>query len=340
MATCSSSPSIAPDVARWPCLCLALVAALAGLGCARNAEEYQQLVRRPLAPAPRHHHALTWDPVSQRVILFAGYSVDSTGNGPLLDDLWSWDGRRWTPLAASTGIRVVGHVLFADSSGIYFKGEGRGLTGRWNGRAWDIVDQDSTTRRGGAAGALDTRRNRYAHFGGSDAPRSVNRDTWEFDGARWTRVSTVGPPPMMIAAMAYDSRRDAMVLFGGWDPSTRTTYGDTWELQLGQWHRVETSGPSPRSAAGMVYDTRRGVVLLFGGSDAASDQPLADTWTWNGSAWRRLDVTGPSPRSDAFMAYDPARGVTVLFGGMGGTPARSLGDTWEFDGSRWRQVLP
>ncbi|MCL5098587.1 MAG: hypothetical protein M1608_13870, partial [Candidatus Omnitrophica bacterium] len=134
-------------------------------------------------------------------------------------------------------------------------------------------------------------------------------------------------------AMAYDSARNRVVLFGGYGP--KTLMGDTWEWDGSTWTQVATEGPSARAFTAMAYDSRIHLTVLFGGSDAKS--PQNDTWTWDGTQWKRLEVVGPSLRSGHSMAYNSALGVTVLFGGQSpdGAP---LGDTWVFDGSRWAQV--
>ena len=289
-------------------------------------------------PAPRHHHALTWDPVRKQVLMSGGHSVDSTGNGPILDDLWSWDGQRWTALAVSTGLPLLGHSFFADRNGALFaRGGSHGVTSRWSEDRWVTVYADSALRLGGAAGAYDPTRGRFVLFGGSSGPGVVTSGTWMFNGTTWTQLDVTGPPAMMMASMVFDSKRHVMVLFGGWDPRLRRGYGETWEFDGARWRQVRITGPSARNGPGMAFDAARGEVILFGGSDPDSDTPLGDTWIYNGREWRRLNVPGPSARFEPMMAFDAERGETVLFGGHGGSPAQSLGDTWEWDGRQWRR---
>lgn len=133
--------------------------------------------------------------------------------------------------------------------------------------------------------------------------------------------------------MAYDSRREVTVLFGGITGRTRGAqlFGDTWEWDGRTWRLVATEGPSPRLGHAMVYDERRGVVILFGGNDGAFRN---ETWEWDGTEWRLAAQGGPSPRSRFGLAYDKERGVVVLFGGI----PRDLDDTWEWDGVQWRRI--
>ena len=41
------------------------------------------------APAARESHAMAFDPVTQRVLMFGGYS------GTTLQDTWEWTGTQW-----------------------------------------------------------------------------------------------------------------------------------------------------------------------------------------------------------------------------------------------------
>jgi len=124
--------------------------------------------------------------------------------------------------------------------------------------------------------------------------------------------------------MAYDSRRNVTVLFGGNDGSFD---GETWELGLDNnsgWRLRSTIGPEGRGNHGMAFDGAHGVTILFGGDTGSFE---GDTWAWNGEKWTYMSTTGPSPRMGHTMGYDTACGVTTIFGGFD----NSLdGETWVF----------
>ncbi len=46
-------------------------------------------------PTARSHHALAYDPVRDRIVLYGGYIPDR----PLLNDTWEWDGQAWSCVA-------------------------------------------------------------------------------------------------------------------------------------------------------------------------------------------------------------------------------------------------
>lgn len=145
-------------------------------------------------------------------------------------------------------------------------------------------------------------------------------------------------------AMAYDSTRGHVVLFGGRynaNPSSLGSisyFGDTWEWDGNQWTWQTSSGPSPRFGHKMAYDSARGRMVLFGGENPEVGK-VGGTWEWDGHTWILRTNSGPLARSDHAMVYDAARGRVVLFGGhrsSGGFFER-LGDTWEWDGNTWTQ---
>ncbi|HEY3451656.1 MAG TPA: hypothetical protein VGK67_35185 [Myxococcales bacterium] len=177
------------------------------------------------------------------------------------------------------------------------------------------------------------------------------------DGAGfWTdRTYRGGLPPLDGPAMAYDSGRGRLVLFGGelGSASAATAFSpDTWEWDGASWAKVATSGPRPRRNASMAYDSARGVSVLFGGrvnpgddcgeSAAGTEMSCSWTWEWDGARWMVASRGGPPSRELAAMAYDPVRARVVLFGGYrygdcgdGDASPSVCSRTWEWDGSQW-----
>jgi hypothetical protein len=174
-------------------------------------------------------------------------------------------------------------------------------------------------------------------FGGLRPDGVPLGDTWAWDGNSWHRAATEGegPTPRKWSAMAYDARRQRMILFGGLEGMARTgsSQGDTWEWDGTTWRLLTSVGPPRRDHHQIVYDRMRDKVVLFGGYDGSD--LIGDTWEWDGTAWERIDVTGPCPRAAHGMAYDEAREVVVLFGGR--TLEAFFDDTWLWDGETWLQ---
>jgi hypothetical protein len=55
-------------------------------------------------------------------------------------------------------------------------------------------------------------------------------DTWEWNGTAWTQVNLTGTKPTLRRqhAMAYDSMRGRVVMFGGVNAASRNS--QTWEF--------------------------------------------------------------------------------------------------------------
>jgi hypothetical protein len=152
----------------------------------------------------------------------------------------------------------------------------------------------------------------------------------------WKDVSpTLGPGPRYQHAMAYDSDRNRVVLFGG--RTKQGTFNDTWEFDGQRWLRVNTpnSPPNVSQDPEMVYDCHRRKMVMIRRESAAT--PVV-AWEYDGLDWTS-NVQTTAPDNGRFsIAYDVNRRVTVLFKEGGGPTAAP--ETWEYDGSLWSRRTP
>jgi hypothetical protein len=186
--------------------------------------------------------------------------------------------------------------------------------------------------------AYDASRGQVILFGGADAAGNAMNDTWEWDGADWTRRTPVDSPSRRLYhAMAYDASRGEIVLFGGIATDNGILYsvvGDTWVWNGSNWvQRFPVTNPPPRQHHAMAYDITHTEVVLFGGLIYDPDL-LADTWVWNGSNWTdKTSGPAPSPRFAHAMATAGLTAGVILFGGY--DFANFYGDTWIWNGTGW-----
>ncbi len=150
---------------------------------------------------------------------------------------------------------------------------------------------------------------------------------------------TSSPSGRSFPGLAYDSRADRVVLFGG---VFMAPLDDTWtyDLATDTWTNVTpaVSPPAPWGAT-MVYDARWDRVVLFGAGEGYGN----DTWVYDvaTNTWQDLGSAGaPSPRSFPVMVYDSTADRVVLFGGYAGTEA--MDDMWIYDlgTATWAQLHP
>lgn len=216
-----------------------------------------------------------------------------------------------------------------------------GDTWEWDGSFWTQMQDIGPAARFSCAMDYDSSSQQPVLFGGAvlttggDAVETFG-DTWHWDGADWTQVSESGPTARFNHAVAFDSARNRLVLFGGQSAfvgtAGATIFSDTWEFDGSNWTQQEDRGPAPRFGHVMAYDGI-GRVLLFGGENAS--QAFGDTWAWNGQEWVQVAEFGPSAREFAAMAAGGG-GTLVVYGGQT-YDQQVLADTWEFEGTLWTQ---
>jgi len=165
----------------------------------------------------------------------------------------------------------------------------------------------------------------------------------------WIDVPTaVAPAARTQHSMVYDSVRQRIVLFGGYQYAStggNQTFGDTWEFDGTNWTQVATVGPTPRWRAAMAFDAARGVTVLYGGT-LTGESSLADTWEWDGVAWTQRFPAGAPPNGldGATAAFDPTSNRVVLYGGLewSSTPwvtvSHFSNEVWQYDGTTWSNV--
>ncbi|MBN2445264.1 MAG: hypothetical protein JXO22_00945 [Phycisphaerae bacterium] len=262
-----------------------------------------------------------------------------------------WDGNDYRGVAVDDGIYTpIVSVSSGSSAATTVAGEAliyvrRGVAREVSGQTWErasgkwsLVESDDPPppARRDATLAYDTANDRVVLFGGRDVAGTAYGDTWTWDGDNWANLGVAGPDARYAHAVAYDSDRGKLVLFGGFVGGVPN--GETWEWDGTTWTRLApANAPSARSGHAMTYDAEREEVVLFGGQDAGGLSQ--QTWTWNGTDWTlKSPANSPSQRHAHGMAYDSSRDVLVLFGGT--TPAGTAGDVWEWDGTNWSDVTP
>ncbi|MCI4341908.1 MAG: hypothetical protein L3K11_06025 [Thermoplasmata archaeon] len=157
--------------------------------------------------------------------------------------------------------------------------------------------------------------------------------------SQWVNISKglrSAPPTRTSAGVAYDSKDNLYLLYGGRNGSQ--ILSDTWEFANGQWlDVVNGSLPGPRYGAGLTYDAIQNYFVLFGGN--TSTGAAYGTWLFQSGRWFGAVNGGqPKPRLFPQEAYDPAAKAVVMFGGL--SVGNQSGLTWWFRGGTWMQVTP
>lgn len=287
---------------------------------------------------------MVFDPVQQRVLLIGGTS-DRTSR-----ELWAWDGAAWQAIERNgPSIMAFGAAYHAGSGRVIVFGGGvptallpNNETWSWDGTTWEQHTFGvPPSARNDAALAPDPSSGSILLFGGLgnvNGQLTPKGDTWVWDGIEWSQVIGAGPAARTDHAMATDTLRQRVVMFGGDDGVAPRD--DTWEWDGSQWQQRMAAGPSARKQHRMTYDVARGVTVLAGGIDAQG-QVLSDTWEWNGTAWTQRAVTGLPAVRQVSMAYDAVRQKCVLLAGTfpaASPSAPAAAVLLEYDGSAWTAI--
>ena len=297
-------------------------------------------------PAHRSLHAMAYDPVRKRAVMYGGNGFTLPG-GSYLGDTWEWDGKVWTPVAATGPGKRRSHAMsyFDDgqTSGILlFGGEppsAPDLSDTWlfDGTKWTPMPAAaSPPARAGHAMVYVSSLKRVLLYGGAGSNPTFKKDAWLYDGKTWTQAPTgaTDPPVLFEHAMTYSPKTDRVLLFGGrkGPPVTDETW--QWAAATQTWSLASVAAPpAPTARAGhaMAHNTLIDRTVLFGGEDLSVY--YGDTYAWDGTTWcvQTPLVNIDKKRSGAAAAYDEDRDRIVLFGGFGpfGVPTW-FDDTWVY----------
>ncbi len=283
-------------------------------------------------PPGRRAAGYCYDSVRHRLIVFGGFPV-------YLGDLWAFDldtgtweeitpsGTGPTPRYGPTMIYDAANdrlVIFGGFDGTAQRNDvySVNLSGS---PVWTLLATSGAppAARSFHVAAYDAPRQRMVMFSGYNG--SWLNDTWELSlGAApaWTQLTgSTPPPPRNLAAVAIDTARERMMVFGGWEESTQTYYHDTWAFSLASsagWSQVAASSyPPGRREISMIYDPIGDRLVLFGGNDGTFRY---DSWSLDlapGGNWSPIGATGsvPSGRYGHASYYDPVGHNLFIFGG-------------------------
>ncbi len=241
-------------------------------------------VQREVAgPEPSAFFAMAYDTARKVTVLFGG-----RGPGFISGQTWEWNGTEWTRRLISGPSPRRGHAMAYDSVRgviVLFGGledfDGRTFladTWEYDGTAWThrgTAGPPDFWGRATHAMAYDSARAVTVLFGGLTGINMYDNQTWEWDGATWTRRLVSGPTHRAGHSMAYDTARGVTVLYGG---IGSVVTSETWEWDGTAWIGRNLAGPLDRSYHAMFYDDRRDTTVLFSGLGSISQAPGRDTW--------------------------------------------------------------
>ena len=169
-------------------------------------------------------------------------------------------------------------------------------------------------------------------------------DTWLYylDNNTWEEVSlSVSPSARSNAALCYDSLRNRVLLFGGYNYDD-SKLNDLWVYypNNNSWTELAPSSSPPNEYGhSLFYRNNGGEVYAFGRNPAITMNVF---WEYNNSAnsWVEIPATSPRPSYRYWhnMRYSNISDVCFLFGGSSYNIEK--GDSWiyNFTTDSWTEI--
>jgi hypothetical protein len=206
------------------------------------------------APSCREYVRMAYDTAAKKLVLFGG-QYDWVNPIQAFNDTWSY----------STG------------------------TGTWT----NMSPPDAPAVRANYGMAYASKTGEVYVYGGNNSYVWDMSDLWSYNVTtnRWTNISAQDKPSARRdVAMTYDSKRNALVIFGG-DQGLDNRLDDLWLyfIDTNKWERqVTTDGPSPRYFSEMVYDPSKDRYVVYGGN-TKSGVWMCETWAYE---YKPVERTG------------------------------------------------
>jgi hypothetical protein len=248
-------------------------------------------VSRPDGFGPTGGRPMAYD-ARHKVVIALGSNLPGDG-------LWNWTPESgWRNLhstapVASQGPRASNAASvydFGRDRWIVSGGYGETATWEWDGAVWQrstAPPPGGTTQLAGAQLVYDEIK-RDAVYSVGNRDRGASPWLYEPYQNRWTAQPSSGPSPLPRdwAGVAFDGRRDRVMVFGGFalnGTGGGTMFGDLseWDPSLGAWQTCSATGagPAARINAALAYDGKRDVLVLFGG-DTTDGAAATEMWEW------------------------------------------------------------
>src|SRR3989441_6284050 len=300
-------------------------------------------------PAARYLHTMVYDSRSDRFILFGGWDVG------LSNETWSYDlgNNSWTKMrptgapsareaqSATYDSRADRVILFGGNDGTAASRETWSYdfgTDTWTNMTTAIAPPGNLY----SVVTYDSESDRAILFGGNYFGA---RETWAFDynANAWTNMTpteTSLPSARTAHALAYDSRHDQVILFGG---QSSSGIDETWayDFNANTWTNLKpTTHPSWRYFHAMDYDVKSDRVVMFGGFAATGINNETWAYDFTSNNWTMMrPVAGPPGLYGHAMAYDGRVGRSLLYGGSASSYSHEM---WTYDAAtnRWIRIDP
>jgi hypothetical protein len=192
-----------------------------------------KLMKSGYAPQPRRDAQMFYDPVSEKIILSGGiYRPDKGKDYKNYQDIWEWDGEKWTAGRASQN-----KIIITRQNTTWDKFNNRTLLYNydrmmeWADGKWSPLELDAFPGlRWGTMMTANPNNGDVLLFGGG-SPEKERDDTWVLKGNSWSELFPgMKPSGREGFLLFYDPKRESYILYGGWN--NNKLKNDMWEYVI------------------------------------------------------------------------------------------------------------
>ncbi len=268
--------------------------------------------------------------------IFGGVDIP---NNARFDELWDWNGKKWTLNSVAPNPGESTHVAMAynasrDVTVVFGGSNDSGI----HADTWELDDplpgiqshpQDHQSPTGGtttlSVSAVDATGYQWRRNG---VPLS--------NTVPYTDVNTPNLRIVGINSAAGIGEFDCIVSNACGEVISRCATVSLEDCHP-EWSTPATS-PWAKRVQHAMAEALNNQIILFGGFDEFGNA-LGDTWRFDGATWTLHQLASPSARSRHSMAFHQTDGVTVLLGGEDNAN-NVLGDLWLWNGNAWVGPFP
>lgn len=267
-----------------------------------------------------------------------GVIVRLVGSSPNVET-WHYDGVDWIQNTALIGGPPI-HSLVTGPSG-HVLACGRQLvsgaqheTWRYDGASWQTVVTATTPPASNPSWTVfDETRNVVL--------QAFLDEVWRFDGVDWSQERSSTMRRTNGSAIAFDARRERLVMFGGNLGTVFTVTGPSdehweWDGQVWQQRTFAITPPANNLLVG-CYDKARERMVVCELSDSGGASPLNEVWEYDGQAWIDAGTAPPGITNVVGLAYDPGRKAVMALTEGYWWPFHA-NELWSYDGTTWTQL--
>lgn len=304
------------------------------------------------SPNPRHLEEVAYDKTREKLILFGATEI-IPGGWKEPSAVYEWDGISWKQfdIPGPVGRRAHGWAYDEHKKETFLIGgiaKGKSVEDSvlfdlwsWNGSNWRLINTICPVKE--PETVYDPVNKRVLVYGDANNKSVINYDVkaafelWEYRSDTWKKLSTDGPDIVGSRMMAFDSKRNRLVI-----PIFHEKELVVWEWTGKEWNRTicQNACPVYRTRFAFYYHPVEKQTFLFGGLSEKREQ-LGDFWKWDGTAWKSIETTGPSVRNSAQFVY--GNNQLLLYGGSVPKAAPLKGielcnELWSWEDGFWKSL--